>query len=141
MGVIPTTRRYFYSSLPLFFEVFDMENNFPKLNVTVTKSAINGQVYDVLSYEEYSKNIKNYKDRNDIAISEEYEGKHIILPYLGAYNNDPIQPGIYNAGIINTFGSFQFCNGTLLKSNDKKFILSETLSSSCDLTSITLISI
>jgi rhodanese-related sulfurtransferase len=100
VGVIPTTRRYFYSSLPLFFEVFDMENNFPKLNVTVTKSAINGQVYDVLTYEEYSKNIKNYKDRNDIAISEEYEGKHIILPYLGAYNNDPIQPGIYNAGIV-----------------------------------------
>lgn len=70
------------------------------INIEVSKASINGQVYDVIDYEEYAKNIDSYKDRTDIAVRQNIDGKDIILPYKGKMKIDPIIPGIYNAGIV-----------------------------------------
>lgn len=72
----------------------------PPLNVSVTKAAVNGQVVDVIDYEEYAKHIDSYKMRSDVAIPVNMNGKEILLPLKGEYNSNVTVPGIYNAGCV-----------------------------------------
>ena len=72
----------------------------PPLKVSVTKAAVNGQVVDVVDYEEYSKNNKCYNGRNDVAIPVDMKGKEILLPVRGQYSNNVTLPGVYNAGCV-----------------------------------------
>lgn len=78
----------------------------PKLNVSVTKSAVNGQVVDVVNYDDYTANKDMYAGRTDIGIPTEYKGKDIILPMKGQYPSSgvaPMTPGVYNAGCVDFF--------------------------------------
>lgn len=70
------------------------------IDIEVSKASVNGKTYDVLDYEEYAKNFNSYKDREDVAVKYEADGKNIILPYNGKMKVDPITPGIYNAGCV-----------------------------------------
>lgn len=72
----------------------------PALNVTITKAAINGQVVDVVSYDDYAKNINCYNERNDIAIPVKMKDKDLLLPLKGTYTQNSISPGVYNAGCV-----------------------------------------
>lgn len=72
----------------------------PALNVTITKAAINGQVVDVVSYDDYVKNINYYNERNDIAIPVKMKDKDLLLPLKGTYTQNSISPGVYNAGCV-----------------------------------------
>ena len=72
----------------------------PPLNVSITKAAINGQVVDVVDYEEYCKHIDCYSGRNDVAIPTTMKGKDILLPVKGKYSNNVTLPGVYNAGCV-----------------------------------------
>lgn len=71
--------------------------------LSVTKSAANGQVYDVISYDEYGKNLDMYNGRTDVAVSANCRGKDIILPIKGKYSGNPISPGVYDAGCVDFF--------------------------------------
>ena len=71
--------------------------------LSVTKSAANGQVYDVISYDEYGKNFDMYNGRTDVAVSANCRGKDIILPIKGKYSGNPISPGVYDAGCVDFF--------------------------------------
>ena len=71
--------------------------------LSVTKSAANGQVYDVISYDEYGKNFNMYNGRTDVAVSANCRGKDIILPIKGKYSGNPISPGVYDAGCVDFF--------------------------------------
>ena len=78
----------------------------PKLNISITKSAVNGQVVDVVEYDDYVQNKDVYSDRTDIGIPTEYKGKDIILPTRGQYPASgvpPMTPGVYNAGCVDFF--------------------------------------
>lgn len=74
--------------------------NIPPLDITVNKAAVNGQIVDVLEYDEYSANRANYEDRNDIAIKSSKNGEDYILPIKGQYGSNSTNPGVYNAGCI-----------------------------------------
>ena len=41
----------------------------PELNIDVTMASINGQLFEVIDYDEYLKNKKAYEERTDLAIS------------------------------------------------------------------------
>ena len=71
------------------------------IDIEVSKASINGQIYDVITYDDFSSNFEDYKDRNDIAIKQNINGKDVILPYIGKMKIDPITPGVYNAGVVN----------------------------------------
>ena len=71
--------------------------------LSVTKSAANGHVYDVISYDEYGKNFDMYNGRTDVAVSANCRGKDIILPIKGKYSGNPISPGVYDAGCVDFF--------------------------------------
>lgn len=79
----------------------------PKLNITVTKAATNGQVVDVVEYDEFVKNKSIYEDRNDVAIPiEDDKGREILLPIKGKYptnGSTPMSPGVYTAGAVDFF--------------------------------------
>lgn len=77
----------------------------PKLSISVTKSAINGQIVDVIDYEEFCKNKDCYSARRDIAMATKSNGgKDILLPFKGEYQESSVlNPGIYNAGCIDFF--------------------------------------
>ena len=72
----------------------------PPLKVSITKAAINGQVVDVVDYDEYSSHIDCYSGRNDVAIPVDMKGREILLPVKGRYNNNVTLPGVYNAGCV-----------------------------------------
>lgn len=72
----------------------------PKLNISVTKAAVNGQILDVVEYDEYAANPDLYINKGGTAIPVDYKGKELLLPIKGKYNGNPISPGIYNAGCI-----------------------------------------
>ncbi len=72
----------------------------PALNVTITKAAINGQVVDVVSYDDYVKNIDCYAGRTDVAIPTKMKDKDILLPVKGDYSPNVTLPGVYNAGCV-----------------------------------------
>ena len=72
----------------------------PPLKVSITKAAINGQVVDVVDYDEYSKHIDCYSGRNDVAIPVDMRGREILLPVKGRYSSNVTLPGVYNAGCV-----------------------------------------
>ena len=72
----------------------------PPLKVSITKAAINGQVVDVVDYDEYSKHIDCYSGRNDVAIPVDMRGREILLPIKGSYSSNVTLPGVYNAGCV-----------------------------------------
>ena len=74
--------------------------NYQPIDIEVSKASINGKVYDVLSYDEYVKNLDAYRDRTDIAVKQNVYGEEVILPYNGPMKIDPITPGIYDGGIV-----------------------------------------
>ena len=57
----------------------------PELNISVTKAAVNGKVYEVIDYQEYRKNLAMYSSRTDVAISTNYQNKEILLPVKGKF--------------------------------------------------------
>lgn len=71
--------------------------------LSITKAAANGQVYDVIDYDEYRKNFDMYNGRSDVAISTRYDSQDIILPLKGQYIGNPISAGVYNAGCVDFF--------------------------------------
>lgn len=73
---------------------------FPTLNISITKAPINGQTFDIVEYQEYRDNLEGYKDRSDIAVPVDYNGREMMLPYKGQYKGPTMVPGIYNAGCI-----------------------------------------
>ena len=72
----------------------------PPLKVSITKAAINGQVVDVVDYDEYSNHIDCYNGRNDVAIPVDMRGREILLPVKGSYSSNVTLPGVYNAGCV-----------------------------------------
>lgn len=77
----------------------------PKLNVTVTKAATNGQVVDVVTFDEFANNKKIYEGRNDVAIpvKSRINGRELLLPLKGQYptnGSTPISPGVYTGGPV-----------------------------------------
>ena len=72
----------------------------PPLKVSITKAAINGQVVDVVDYDEYSSHIDCYSGRNDVAIPVDMRGREILLPIKGSYSSNVTLPGVYNAGCV-----------------------------------------
>ena len=72
----------------------------PPININVCKASVNGQVYDVLSYDEYAQNFENNKSRSDIGIRKEVDGVTYVIPYKGKYTNNATEPGVYNAGCV-----------------------------------------
>ena len=72
----------------------------PPLKVSITKAAINGQVVDVIDYDEYSNHIDCYNGRNDVAIPVDMRGREILLPVKGSYSSNVTLPGVYNAGCV-----------------------------------------
>ena len=72
----------------------------PPLKVSITKAAINGQVVDVVDYDEYSSHIDCYSCRNDVAIPVDMRGREILLPVKGRYSSNVTLPGVYNAGCV-----------------------------------------
>ena len=72
----------------------------PPLKVSITKAAINGQVVDVIDYDEYSRHIDCYSGRNDVAIPVDMRGREILLPVKGRYSSNVTLPGVYNAGCV-----------------------------------------
>ena len=70
------------------------------LKVSITKAAINGQVVDVVDYDEYSNHIDCYNGRNDVAIPVDMRGREILLPVKGSYSSNVTLPGVYNAGCV-----------------------------------------
>lgn len=76
-------------------------NNIPPLNITVKKAVSNGQVYEVISYDEYCENINRYLGRSDVGICLDYkDDKQVVLPLRSEYVENPVSPGVYNAGVI-----------------------------------------
>ena len=76
-------------------------NNIPPLNITVKKAVSNGQVYELLTYEEYCENPKRYLGRSDVGISFDYkDGQQVVIPLRDEYVENPVSPGVYNAGVI-----------------------------------------
>lgn len=75
--------------------------NIEPLNVTVKRCVVNGQMYELMGYED----LVRISGRDDIpkntAILEDYKGEKIVLPYRGTYSSRCYTPGIYDAGIIN----------------------------------------
>ena len=72
----------------------------PPLKVSITKAAINGQVVDVVDYDEYSRHTDCYSGRNDVAIPVDMRGREILLPVKGSYSSNVTLPGVYNAGCV-----------------------------------------
>jgi hypothetical protein len=66
------------------------------LDININKAAINGNIYDVYTYEEYSKEGNLF---NKSAVEIDYKNEKILLPVKGEYK-DQISPGLYNAGAI-----------------------------------------
>lgn len=69
------------------------------LDITIKRCVINGQMLDVVTYDEYAKNPAN---RNtSTGVIENKDGIDLILPYRGKRQSSaPTLPGIYNAGCI-----------------------------------------
>lgn len=97
----------------------------PPLNISVTKAAINGQVVDVVDYDEYAKDQEYYINRSDSAVPVDYKGREILLPIKGQYSGNPISPGVYNAGCVDfivypdeAFAERYVCKNSITMSNN-----------------------
>ena len=76
-------------------------NNLPVLNMNIMKAVANGQVYEVITYDEYCENMNRYLGRSDIGIMFDHgNDEKVILPLRSEYVEKPISPGVYNAGPI-----------------------------------------
>lgn len=77
----------------------------PSLNVSVTKAAVNGQVVDVIEYDEYIANKQLYDGRSDVAIPTKMGDREILLPLKGNMptNTNLLSPGVYNSGCVDFF--------------------------------------
>lgn len=70
------------------------------LNISVSRSILNGQMYDVFDYDQYeSEGLYSKSGIYPIAVKEKVGDREIILPYKGKYNGQTV-PGIYSAGPI-----------------------------------------
>lgn len=65
-------------------------------DVTIKRGIINGQLFDIMSYEQYAK--YDYKE-SSMGVTAEVDGKEVVLPYRGKDTSGTL-PGIYNAGPI-----------------------------------------
>ena len=72
----------------------------PQLNICVRRAVSNGQVYEMIDYEDYASNPAKFLGRNDVAIAMEHKGETVLLPLRDECNDNPISPGVYNAGPI-----------------------------------------
>lgn len=70
----------------------------PNLNISVTKAAINGQVVDVISTENYFENPDLYKNSSYAMRSK--QNKNILLPIKNEYSDNCTIPGIYSLGNV-----------------------------------------
>ena len=83
-----------------------MDNKeFLPLNFSMTKGVINGQVYDIVSMEQYLK-YKNAEDsslENIAVMSKTDNGEEVVLPVITdkPYSNSVITPGVYPVGPTN----------------------------------------
>jgi hypothetical protein len=69
----------------------------PTLDVNLKRAVSNGQVYEVLSEEEYFKEAYKYVNRHDIGILKEYKGSNVVIPLRTEDNPSPVSPGLYHA--------------------------------------------
>ena len=74
--------------------------NIPPLDIKVTKAAINGQILDVVDYDEYGSNPALYGDRTDVAVRVSKNEEDLILPVKGQYSPYATTPGVYSAGCV-----------------------------------------
>lgn len=75
--------------------------NFEPLNIKISKTVMNGQMYELVDYNDYGKQSELYSNSQEpIAFKEKVDGKDIVLPFKGDYSGKPINPGVYNAGPI-----------------------------------------
>lgn len=97
--------------------------NIQALDVHVLKTVLNGQMYELLTYDEYISNRGSLS--HTIAVKDNYKGKDIILPYKGKYTGNPIIPGIYNGGCVdfviypNDNEIDQYVPGKIIEFNNK----------------------
>lgn len=70
--------------------------NIEPLNININKAAINGNIYDVYTYDDYKKQ-ENLCDKSAVLV--DYKDTQLLLPVKGEYKSQ-ITPGIYNAGCI-----------------------------------------
>jgi hypothetical protein len=70
------------------------------LNVNIRRTVSNGQVYEMVDYDDYAASKNLYLGRNDVGIAIEYKDSTIVLPLRDSYNGNPISPGVYNAGCV-----------------------------------------
>lgn len=68
----------------------------PKLNISITKAAINGQVVDVITREEYFNNPDLYK--NGSYAVKSLHNDEVLLPIKGTYTDNCTLPGVYSLG-------------------------------------------
>lgn len=75
-------------------------SNIKPLNISVSRSIINGQMYDVFDYDHFvAEKLDSKPGIYPVGVIEEVGDKSIVLPYKGKYNNQTT-PGIYSAGVI-----------------------------------------
>ena len=71
-------------------------DEFKPLDISVSKAAINGNIYDVYTYDEYLEQDDFY---NKSAVLVDYKDKEILLPIKEEYTCQ-VTPGIYSSGCI-----------------------------------------
>lgn len=82
-----------------------MDNNeLTPLNISMSKGVLNGNIYDIVSLEEYKK-YKNTKDSSleNMAVETKTEsGEEVILPVITdkQYSDNVLTPGVYPVGPI-----------------------------------------
>jgi hypothetical protein len=72
----------------------------PPLNVNIKRTVSNGQVCELITYDEYVANKELYSKRNDIGISMKFKDTDIVLPLRNDNHANPISPGVYNGGCV-----------------------------------------
>lgn len=70
------------------------------LDIDVKISTSNGKIYEMIDYDEYTKNKDRYLDRDDIGIEikDKKSDTKLLLPLKKKESDNPISPGIYNQG-------------------------------------------
>jgi hypothetical protein len=68
----------------------------PELNVSLKRAVSNGQVYEVLTEEEYFSDASKYVGRNDIGILLKHNGDDVVIPLRNEDNASPVSPGVYH---------------------------------------------
>ena len=71
--------------------------------MNIVKGVVNGSIYDIVSYDEYSASSNIEANANNIAIKTNHNGNDIVLPFKGNYNGKTTIPGVYNLGPADIF--------------------------------------